>query len=602
MSCETLAGELGVSSTYFGPGASRPVVRGLGGDRVLVLQDGVASLDVSSLSQDHAVTLESVVSQQIEIVKGPAALLYGSGAAGGLINIVSNRVPMEPIAQPLSGAAEIRGDLATEERTGALSLDAGTGMLALHADYFRRETEDVRIPGFAHSRLFRQASLAQGEEPDATRHRLPNSASSSEGGAFGASLIGATARGGGSWSRHESRYGIPGEEEAFIDMKQDRYDTRFALDLDGPVTALRFSGTYNDYEHTEFEAPGEPGTIYMQDAYELRVSADHQLGAGWRGTFGLQYLDVDFEALGDEAFVPGSRTRTGSVFAFEERHFDRWTIELGARVERQQIDVDSVLGASSYDETAISLSTGALWKFTEQRSLALNLTRTQRNPQAAELYADGPHLAAQRYEIGNADLDRETALTADVSLRGWNETFDWTLSVYYNDYSNYVYASPTGDERDELPVFAYRQGRAELYGFEAELTVPLLRSETAQLDLRLASDYVRGRLDTGDNLPQMPPLRFGAGLHYERGAWHLGTEAFYYDRQNRISEHELPTDSFVLLDVDVSYRLTLARTSIFMFARGTNLLDEDARQHASPLKDIAPLPGRSLRVGVRAEF
>jgi iron complex outermembrane receptor protein len=599
---ETLSQELGVSSTYFGPSASRPVIRGLGGDRVQVLQDGIASLDVSSLSQDHAVTLESVVSQQIEIIKGPAALLYGSGAAGGLVNVVSNRVPLGRAERPVSGAAEIRGDIATEERTGAFSIDGGTGPLALHADYFDRSTEDVEIPGFAQSGALRRSLLDRGEEPDGIAGHLPNSASESEGGAFGASLIGAAARGGASWSRYESRYGIPGEEEAFIDMKQDRYDFKTQLDLSGAVTSVRLNGAFNDYTHTEFEAPGEPGTVFLQEAYELRLTADHELGGGWRGTIGAQLVDIDFQALGEEAFVPHSNTRSSSLFAFEERHFDRWTVELGARVEQQRIDPDAAASLPDYDETAISFSAGAVLNLAADHAVAMNLTRTQRNPQAAELYADGPHLAAQRFEIGDASLDQETALTADVSLRRTGGALRWTLSAYYNDYSDYIFASPTGDEQDDLPVFAYVQDAARFYGFEAELIVPLLRRDLGQIDLRLASDYVRAELDDGGNLPQIPPLRFGAGLHFERGHWHVGAEAFYYDRQDDIAAHELPTDGFTLVDLDASYRFTRGSGSIFIFARGTNLLDEEARQHASPLKDIAPLPGRSLRLGVRAEF
>lgn len=597
---ETLSQELGVSSTYFGPSASRPVIRGLGGDRVQVLQDGVASLDVSSLSQDHAATLEAVVSQQIEIIKGPAALLYGSGASGGLVNVVSTRVPVERATRPVSGAAEIRGDIATEERTGAFSLDGGTGPVALHADYFDRRTDDVEIASFAQSEALRRSLLESGEQPDGVRGRLPNSAGESQGGALGASLVGDAAKGGLSWSRYESRYGIPGEAEAFIDMKQDRYDTKAQLDLSGPITSVRFNGSFNDYTHTEFEAPGEPGTVFLQDAYELRLTADHELTRSWRGTVGAQYVNVDFQALGEEAFVPRSKTRASSVFAFEERHLERWTIELGARAERQEIDVDASL--PSYDETAISLSAGTVWKFRDDHALALNLTRTQRNPQAAELYADGPHLAAQRFEIGDPDLEQETAITADVSLRRTGDALQWTLSAYYNDYADYVYARPTGTEQDDLPVFAYTQDGATFYGFEAELIVPLLRTGSRHLDLRLASDYVRGKLDDGSNLPQIPPLRMGAGLHYEQGQWHLGAEAFYYDRQDKTAAYELPTDGFTLVDLDVSYRLAQGDGSIFLFARGTNLLNEDARQHASPLKDIAPLPGRSLQLGARAEF
>src|SRR5687768_4363342 len=250
---ETLAKELGVSSTYFGPTASRPVIRGLSGNRVQMLQDGLESLDVSSLSPDHAVTLESAVSQQIEIIKGPAALLYGSGAAGGLVNVVTNRVPMEMSDKPISGAVELRGDTAEEERTGAVSIDGGSGLFAFHVDYFDRETDDLEIPDFAQSDALRRALIEAGEAPDGIRGHLPNSASDTKGGAAGASLIGDAARGGLSWSRYETTYGIVGEEAAFIDMKQDRYDGRAELNFDGAIEALHFSGSYNDYTHTEFE-------------------------------------------------------------------------------------------------------------------------------------------------------------------------------------------------------------------------------------------------------------------------------------------------------------------------------------------------------------
>jgi iron complex outermembrane recepter protein len=599
---ETLSHELGISSTYFGPSASRPVIRGLGGYRVQTLQDGLASLDVAGLSQDHAVTVESVVSQQIEVIKGPAALLYGSGAAGGLVNVVTNRVPMERAGEPISGAVELRGDTAVEERTGAVGIDGGSGAFAFHADYFDRETDDVEIPDFAQSDALRRALIDAGEEPDGVRDHIPNSAGESKGGALGASLIGDAARGGLSWSRYETNYGIPGEEEAFIDMEQDRYDARAAIDLEGAITALHLNGSYNDYTHTEFEAPEEPGTVFNQDAYELRFAMDHEVGEGWRGTLGAQYVDIDFEAVGDEAFVPQSKTEATSLFVFEERHFDQWTIELGARGEQQKVDVEPGTGLPDYDETAFNLSAGVVWKFADEHAFAVNVTRTQRHPQAAELYADGPHIAAQRFEVGDPNLDLETAITTDVSLRRSGEGVQWTLSAFYNDYSDYIFASPTGEIADDLPVFAYLQDGAKLHGFEAEVIFPLMEQGDGHLDLRLASDYVRGELDDGGDLPQLPPLRFGAGLHYDQDRWHLGVQAFYFDEQDKVAVNELPTDSFTLVDADVSYRMPLGATSVFLFLRGTNLLDEDARQHASPLKDIAPLPGQSFHLGARGEF
>jgi len=607
---ETLSAQPGVSSTYFGPTASRPVIRGMSGYRVQTLQDGLASLDVSGLSQDHAVTLESVVSQQIEIIKGPAALLYGSGAAGGLVNVVSNRVPMTVADKPLSGAAEVRTDSASDERTGAVSLDGGFGNVALHADYFDRSTDDVEIPGYVQSDALRRQLIEAGEEPDNVRGKLPNTASDSKGGALGASIIGDVARGGVAYSRYESNYGIPGEEEAFIDMKQDRFDGKLEWDFNnGPFKTAHLSGSYNDYKHTEFEAPGEPGTVFNQKAYDTRLAIDNELGGGWRGTTGVQYVNIDFAAIGDEAFVPSSVTKAMSFFAFEELHLDDWTIELGGRAEQQKITLDGATGLPDADDTAISLSAGTVWKFAPDDALALNVTRTQRNPQATELYAnpDVPHVAAQRFETGDPTLDKETAITTDLSLRHTGDGIRWTVSAYYNDYSNYIYESPTGafvgtDEGEVFQVFEYLQGGAKFHGFEAEITFPLLDRGEQHLELRLASDYVRGKLDNGEDLPQIPPMRFGGGLHYDIARWHVGTQAFYYDKQDKIASNELPSDGFTLVDADASYRLPLATSSVFLFVKGSNLLDEDARQHASPLKDIAPLAGRSFHVGARAEF
>jgi iron complex outermembrane receptor protein len=606
---ETLSKELGMSSTYFGPTASRPIIRGLGGYRVQTLQDALASLDVAGLSQDHAVTVESVVSKQIEIIKGPAALLYGSGAAGGLVNVVTNRIPMSKAQRLFSGAVEVRGDTAEDERTGAVAVDGGTGLFAFHADYFDRETDDVEIPGFAQSDALRRQLIEAGEEPDNVRGNIANTSSDSKGGAFGASLIGEGARGGVSWSRYEATYGIPGEEQAFIDMQQDRFDAKGEWDLQGAFTALHVSGSYNDYTHTEFEAPGEPGTVFNQKAYDTRLTLDNDLGNGWRGTTGVQYVNIDFEALGDEAFVPPSVTKQMSVFAFEERHFDAWTLELGARAEKQTIDLDPGTDLPDYDATALSLSAGVVRKLSNENTLALNLTHTERNPQAAELYSqpDVPHVAAQRFSTGDPNLDQEKALTADLSLRHGGEGTQWTLSAFYDDYSDYIFENPTGvllptEEGEEFQLFDYLQADARFYGFEGEVLFPVYEQGERRLDLRVASDYVRGKLDDGSDLPLIPPLRFGVGMEYDQGDWHVGVDAYYYEKQDRIADNELPTESFTLVDLDTSYRLPVGAAHLFVFLRGTNLLDEDARQHASPLKDIAPLPGRSFHIGARAEF
>jgi iron complex outermembrane recepter protein len=605
---DTLSGELGVSSTYFGPSASQPVIRGLGGYRVQVLQDGTAALDVSTLSQDHAVSVESVVSKQLEVLKGPATLLYGSGAAGGLVNVVTSRVPTEPAAASINGALELRGDTASEERTGAASIDGGSGAFAFHADYFDRKTDDIHVPGFARSRALRELTADVGGEVGG-RERVPNSAGDATGGAVGGSWVGEAGFVGLSFNRYETVYGLPAEEEAFIDLTQDRFDLRGDWRVSGAwLDTIHTSAAYSDYDHTEFEAAGIPGTIFDQQAYEVRTALDHHFGASWRGTLGAQVVNLDFEALGDEAFVPPTLTRNRSVFAFEERAFERWTLELGARAEQQTIDPEASTGLPDYDATAVNVSAGLVFKLTQERALAINVTRTERHPQAAELYANGPHLAVGRVEIGDPDLDQETAYTLDVSLRSKTADVRWTLNAFYNDYQDFIFLNPTGEafsgeeDGDLLPVFQYLQDSAKLYGYEAEVIVPLLPSTFDGLELRLSSDYVRGKLDDGGDLPLIPPLRVGVGLDYQRGSWLGSLEAIYNAEQDEVPVGELTTDSFTMLNLDLSYRLPLGGSKWLLFARGTNLLDEEARLATSPLRDIVPLAGRSLRIGARVEF
>jgi iron complex outermembrane recepter protein len=255
----------------------------------------------------------------------------------------------------------------------------------------------------------------------------------------------------------------------------------------------------------------------------------------------------------------------------------------------------------------VNLSAGVVWKFVQDHALAFNITRTERHAQAAELYADGPHIAAGRVEVGDPDLDIEDALTADIALRHTGDSVNWTLSAFYNDYSSYIYLAPTGATRaiapgEDLPVFEALQGGATLYGYEAEILFPLDLANGGTLEFRLASDFVRGKLKEGGNLPQMPSQRFGGGLHYEMGTWHAGLEAFYNLKQDDIAQYELPTDAYTAVNADVSTRVQMGDSTLFVFLRGSNLLDEEIRQASSPLKDRVPLPGRSVSAGVRLSF
>ncbi len=446
---------------------------------------------------------------------------------------------------------------------------------------------------------------------------LENSVSETHGGAFGISTGSEAGFIGIAVGRYDTSYGVPAahhehgddaEEEASehghdlrIDMRQDRYDLKAERVLNfGVWERARLRASYDDYEHRELEG-SETGTRFEQNGLEIRGNLDHGEIASWRGTLGVQYVETDFEARGDEAFVPPSMTRQVAVFAFEKREFGAVAVELGARAENQRIDPRGL--DRSYDETANSLSAGLVWSFANSYSLATNLTRSQRHPQSVELYANGPHLAISRFEIGTPSLKKEIANTIDLTLHRHGESgAHWSVSAFRNDFANFIYAMDTGEGVEALPVFRYTQADAELYGLEAEITVPLFESGDRRFEMRLASDYVRGRLDHGGDLPQMPPLRYGIELHYERGPLHMGAETYHHARQDKIGSNERETGRYTLLGVDVSYRLAFGNNTVLMFLRGTNLLDEDARRHPSPLKEIAPLPGRSLHAGVRAEF
>jgi iron complex outermembrane receptor protein len=615
---ETLATQPGVTASFFGPRASRPIIRGLSGERVLMLQNGVSALDVSNLSPDHSVGIEEILADQIEVLKGPSTLLYGSGAVGGVVNVVDGRIPAAR-DEGWSGVGEVRGETVDDELSGAARVDGQVGAIGLHAHGYLRETDDYDVPGFAWSRAARDEAIAEGEEPDLTRGTVPNSDSETEGGALGAAWHGDGVVVGFAWGRHETNYGLPGpgehheEEESVttlaaepeageairIDQQQDRYDFKAEwTGLDGLLEDVLLRAAYNDYEHVELEG-SEVGTRFEQQGLDARLHVGHAPLAGWEGTVGLQYTRNELDAAGAEAYVPPSTTSAESLFVLERRRYERLTVDLGGRIEMQDIDTEA--NRADYDGTAYTVAGGLLWSFGEQLTGAAQLTRSQRHPQAAELYADGPHLAVGRYEIGDDGLGRETATTLDLGLRS-EGTLHWHVSAFWSDFGDYIYVQPTGTELDGLPVFVYLQEDAEFYGLEAELEFPLIETGDGGLHARVGGDWVRGKLSDGGNLPQIPPLRLLAGLEYDAGPLHAAVDVHWFDEQDDVAAEETPTEGGTLLGAEVSYRWDRGGTGVMVFLRGSNLLDEELRRHVSPIKDYAPLPGASVLLGIRAGF
>ncbi len=648
---DTLANQPGLSSTSFGPIASRPVIRGQGGLRVQVYQDGAEALDVAALSDDHAVSIDPSFADRIEVVHGPAALMYGSASAAGAVNVVTDRLPLRSADAPIETRVELRGDSANDER--AVSLRSGgdlSGGWQWRFDGFSKRSGDLSIADFVESPALRAELLAGGEDGDDERGELHNTDAQSEGGSLGLGWSGDRLAFALSLSGYRNDYGLPegghahGEPvdetaatpadhaDVRIDLEQRRVDLAGEWrPAAGWIERWSMRLARNDYEHAEIEG-GAPATRYGQLGYESRLIADRRSDDLGRGVLGVQYRDLDFAALGDEAFLPPSRTRSLGLFFFEERRVGAWLFEAGARWERQTLETHAAgeaqaAGNARYRDNAVSASLGSVWTVSPTTRWSLQLTRTQRHPTATELYADGEHLALQRYEIGDADLGIETARTADLVWR-YNDADDrWQskISVFVSDYRDYIVAAPlaAGDdhaahdhEHDHAHDYAndlglraveYRATDARFHGVEAEWSIrELVQVARGSLGLRLFGDLVRARDTEGGPLPQIPPLRVGGELHWTRGPWRVGLESLWHDAQTRLADNELRTDGYNLLAADIAYRHSyrhgVGAATMLWFLRGQNLLDEDARRHASPLKDVAPLAGRALSAGVRIEF
>ncbi|WP_149196092.1 TonB-dependent receptor [Luteimonas suaedae] len=654
---ETVSRLPGVQSSYFGPGVGRPVIRGLDGARVQVLSDGLASGDVSTVSVDHAVSIEPFLANQIEVLKGPSTLLYGSGAIGGAVNVVDGRIPEAATAQPLEGRAELRAGSVNDEKTGMVRLDgtSASGRVVFHFDALHRETGDYDIPGFAeseHAHEEHEGEEEEHEEEEQVHGVLPNSFVRTDSGALGVSYVGDRGFIGVGYSLFNTRYGVPGhahgheehghdedehedeeghaEDAVHIVMDQRRSEIRGGLDDLGAFDSLRVKLARNDYTHTEYEGH-EIGTVFDNDSLEGRVELVHEGWAGWSGAFGVQGSRRDFRAIGDEAFVPASESRDIGLFWIGERTFGAFDLELGARHDHNRIDVDEgeAIGPSR-DFGATSLSAAARWNFSEDFHLSFGLDRAQRSPTAEVLYSNGLHVATQSFEFGNPDLDVETANRAEIGVHWHRGPLRLGASLYHVRYDDFVYLADTGIEDGGTPARVWNQSDARFNGAEVDLQWTFVENESGIWDLRTFGDVVRGKL-AGDgthqvafsvphgdhthdytadialdgNLPRIVPARLGGELRWRsgNGNWRAGVGAVRYASQDDVAEHEEETPGYTLMHANLAWHLdTPGGNAWEVFVDGNNLLDEEARPHTSFLKELAPLPGRNVTAGVRLFF
>ncbi len=640
---DTLTRLPGVSATSFSPGASRPVLRGFQGERIRVLTDGIGSIDVSNTSADHAVTIDPLTAERIEVLHGPAVLLFGGQAIGGAVNVIDRRIPR---VVPENGAhADLTGvhGSAADERSigGAADLALGGSGLVLHVDGSYRKTDDLRVGGFVLAPVLRAEQLEIAAEESEEGHleeaaealalaglrgRLPNSATEQWTAGAGLALIRDRFSLGASVSWFDSDYGVPtrpgaghhhheeeseeeeegeehghGEEPVMIGLEQFRFDLRGEYVLDGGfLERIRLRLGAADYEHTEFEGE-EVGTIFRSDGIEGRLELVQRDRGGWRGASGIQFFSRDFEAIGAEAFVAPNETRQLGLFTLQEFQLGRIGLEGAARYEH--VDVRSAPLGVDRSFNAVSVAAGAAYEVAPRARIGFNLSRTERAPSAEELFSNGPHIATQAFEIGDPTLTKEKSWGAEAYVRLQGDRFSLSATAFANRFDDLIFQSATGEEEDELPVFQYLQRDVRYHGFEVEASARLFETAGVRFVVDGVADYVRATVRGGGGpVPRIPPLRLLAGLEAQSARVDGRLEAEWVDDQDRIAAFETPTDGHMLVNASVAWRPWGRAREAALILSANNIFDVDARRHASFTKDFVPLAGRDIRISARLSF
>ena len=606
---ETLDGTPGVSSTYFGPNASRPIIRGLDGDRIRILQNSGASIDASGLSYDHAVPSDPISMERIEVLRGPGALLYGGSAVGGVVNVIDNRIPREALFDSgggLTGKADIGLATGNKEKGGGLLLETGTDRFALHADVFKRSTGDVAVPIQLPCTRTGAPSLA---------NRICNSAAETNGGAVGGSVFFNQGYLGASASTYRSDYGTVAEDEVTIKMKSNRYALEGELrGLGGLLQSIKGQLSRSEYQHTEFDA-GVAGTVFKNVGNDLRLEARHAKLGPLEGVLGLQLEGSRFSADGVEAFAPYSRTNQTALFAYEELPLGWGKLSFGARVESVKVEsLGNPLVArftpASRSFNPGSYALGALWNVAPGWQFTSNVAYSARAPKDYELFADGPHIATGGYEVGNANFATEKSTNLDIGAKWKRGANTFAMSAFVNRFSNYISQAATGVTVGVLPEFVFQQVPARFTGLEASGNIRLMESAQNSgqtLDLELRGDMVRAvNTATGQPLPRIAPVRLGATLAWGQGAWGARFGVNHVAAQNNVAPGQPVTNAYTLVNASLSYRQKVGATDLLWFARLDNIGDKLAYSATSILTQTAPgkapLPGRNFKVGLQASF
>lgn len=625
---DTLGNQPGVTSSSFGSGVGLPVIRGLSGNRVQVMQDGISALDASAVSPDHSNGVEAILAERIEVVRGPATLLYGNGAIGGVVNVMDNRIPDDLPAKP-TFIFEQRHDSVSDQDTSVVRFDSAAGPLAFHVDGLYRDSNNIEVPG---SPINLSVIDVDNDELMESYGHIPNSNLRAHSQTGGLSYVGTNGYVGYSVSRLENDYGLPpgahgheegheegnedaSEEDEFVRvaMEQTRQDIKGEYRFTGGVfERLEARLTHNDYRHQEIEE-GSNGTMFKNEGFEGRFTLTHAPRLGWQGIWGLQLTDRDFSAVGEEAFIPPSEIDSIAIFAVEGYETGTWSFELGARAERQEIDPAGPCGVS---ETMLSGGISGIREF-DGMNLLLSYAHSQRSPTVEEVFSNVHsadclpppnddelilHASTDLFEIGDPELDKERSNNFEVGLRKTAGRVVGNLSLFYNDIQDYIGLTETGRRVDGRAVATYDQKDAVFKGYELELSVPVVTRSGYRVEWSLFSDYVRATFDQGGDVPRVPPLRVGAAIEVAQDQWAVRVRSTRVQRQNHTAANETDTDDYVNLELYADYHWRMGGSRCLAFVKGVNLLDETVRNHTSFVKDIAPEPGRGIELGLRVIY
>jgi iron complex outermembrane receptor protein len=623
---DTLADLPGVSSSSFGPSSSRPILRGLSGEDAPILIDGLTSLDLSSSDPDHAVAINPLTAERIEVLRGPGAILYNSSTIGGVVNVIDDRIPRR-VPDSISGDLLLNYGTAANERSGNLGVDLPLGgHFVAHADGSYSKYDDLHVGGYLLSDPLRKEALAS---PDPAiraladlKDKLPNTSGRSDDAAAGVAYVDGELNVGISYTHHDAKYGVPIRfsldpnvvpEAPTIDAHQDRGDARINVPLGGFFRIFEFRGGISKYHHSELDPEGVVGSRFSSNGGEMRADVIQDERGGWGGTTGIQYLNQDFKIRGDEKYLPDSVNRRIGVFTLQTVESGPVRFEGGLRVDFARLNAEAdpqiaanggVIGTApiSRSFTPISASIGANYDVVGEWRVGLTLSHSERAPAVNELFSNGPHGGSQQFLIGNPGLELQKSNGVELSIHRTTGPIHVQGGVYYNRYSNYIFEAPTGIIKDGLPIYEFREGRANYYGFEIDSDMKFGRALGIAWGGELTADAVRAKIRQFGYAPEIPPFRLLAGLTGTRGQVDGRVEFERVSAQHRTAPEETSTPGYTMVNASFDWHPFAANPALTLSLTGNNLFDVDARRHASDLKDYAPLAGRDIRLSARVSF